>query len=216
MAGRQRASGARKQPDRYHHGDLPRALLREAVHTIQRHGVEALTLRGVGEGLGVSRTALYRHFANKQALLGAGRRRGIPNAADELDERVDGRRARRGRVRRHGPRVRPFRRAPSVTLSRDVRPLSQLAHRIVDDRPGSNPDESMDAFGVLVDAIVEQQRHGIGASRRSADDSPCISGPSSTAWRCWRSTASSIARADRRSDALRPRANPHRNPIREP
>ncbi len=53
----------------YHHGDLRRALLDEALHTIQTHGVEQLTLRTVGERLGVSRSALYRHFADKQSLL---------------------------------------------------------------------------------------------------------------------------------------------------
>ena len=55
----------------YHHGDLSRALIREAVRMIQKDGVPALTLRAVGEKLGVSRTALYRHFADKSALLGA-------------------------------------------------------------------------------------------------------------------------------------------------
>ena len=53
----------------YHHGDLRRALLDEALRTIQTHGVEHLTLRAVGERLGVSRSALYRHFADKQSLL---------------------------------------------------------------------------------------------------------------------------------------------------
>ena len=60
---------ARRRPDRYHHGDLRRALLLEAVRTISAEGAAALTLRGVGDRLGVSRTALYRHFADKQALL---------------------------------------------------------------------------------------------------------------------------------------------------
>ena len=62
---------ARKHAHRYHHGDLSRALLQEAVRTIQRGGVESLTLRRVGEKLGVSRTALYRHFTDKSALLAA-------------------------------------------------------------------------------------------------------------------------------------------------
>ena len=61
----------RKPRDRYHHGDLRRALLDEAVRTIQKDGVEALTLRTIGVRLGVSRTALYRHFADKRALLSA-------------------------------------------------------------------------------------------------------------------------------------------------
>lgn len=62
----------RKKPVKpYHHGDLRRALLDEAVRTIQTRGVEYLTLRTIGETLGVSRSALYRHFADKQALLAA-------------------------------------------------------------------------------------------------------------------------------------------------
>jgi AcrR family transcriptional regulator len=50
---------------------LRRALVEEAARTIQRHGMERLTLREVGRELGVSRTALYRHFADKSALLAA-------------------------------------------------------------------------------------------------------------------------------------------------
>lgn len=62
---------ARKPPDAYHHGDLSRALLDEALDTIRTGGVDALTLREIGARLGVSRTALYRHFADKRALLAA-------------------------------------------------------------------------------------------------------------------------------------------------
>jgi len=64
-------SPRRKPRDRYHHGDLRRALLDEALRTIQQDGVDALTLRTIGLRLGVSRTALYRHFADKRALLSA-------------------------------------------------------------------------------------------------------------------------------------------------
>jgi AcrR family transcriptional regulator len=55
----------------YHHGDLRRALVAEAVRIIHKQGVSALTLREVGARLGVSRTAMYRHFADKSALLTA-------------------------------------------------------------------------------------------------------------------------------------------------
>jgi len=64
----QRRAG-KKPAKPYHHGDLRHALLDEALRTIQTRGVEHLTLRTVGERLGVSRSALYRHFADKQALL---------------------------------------------------------------------------------------------------------------------------------------------------
>src|SRR5262245_37996203 len=66
-----RGRPAKKPKDQYHHGDLRRALLQAAVRTIQKHGFDALTLRAVGDELGVSRSALYRHFADKSALLTA-------------------------------------------------------------------------------------------------------------------------------------------------
>lgn len=55
----------------YHHGNLRRALLDEALATIRAEGVDGLTLRQIGSRVGVSRTALYRHFADKRALLTA-------------------------------------------------------------------------------------------------------------------------------------------------
>jgi AcrR family transcriptional regulator len=48
---------------------LCHALLDEALRSIQTLGVEHLTLRTVGEGLGVSPRPLYRHFSDKQALV---------------------------------------------------------------------------------------------------------------------------------------------------
>jgi AcrR family transcriptional regulator len=62
-----RRTARRNRP--YHHGNLRRALLDEALATIRSEGVERLTLREIGARLGVSRTALYRHFADKRALL---------------------------------------------------------------------------------------------------------------------------------------------------
>jgi AcrR family transcriptional regulator len=67
----------RRPPNRYHHGDLRRALLEEAVRIIEHDGTAGLTLRSVGERLRVSRTALYRHFADKSALLAAVARDGF-------------------------------------------------------------------------------------------------------------------------------------------
>ena len=69
----------------YHHGDLRRALLEEAVRTIRDDGAAALTLRAVGGRLGVSRTALYRHFADKSALLNAVAEEGFRGLGDALE-----------------------------------------------------------------------------------------------------------------------------------
>jgi AcrR family transcriptional regulator len=68
-----RSTRARPHPPErpYHHGDLRRGLLDEALVIIRAEGVEGLTLREIGARLGVSRSALYRHFADKRALLAA-------------------------------------------------------------------------------------------------------------------------------------------------
>ena len=53
----------------YHHGDLRKSLLTAATQMINESGVEAVSMRKLADIVGVSRTALYHHFAGKQALL---------------------------------------------------------------------------------------------------------------------------------------------------
>jgi AcrR family transcriptional regulator len=65
-------SRARPKPaDRYHHGDLRAALLREAGRVLATSGPEALSLRELARALGVSHNAPYKHFATRDALLAA-------------------------------------------------------------------------------------------------------------------------------------------------
>lgn len=63
--------GNKKPKTRYHHGDLPAALIKGGLELIERKGIHALTLREIGKQLGVSRSAAYRHFKDKDALLSA-------------------------------------------------------------------------------------------------------------------------------------------------
>ena len=55
----------------YHHGDLRTALLEAATKRIAEHGIDSLSLRKLAEDAGVSRTAPYHHFKDKNALLSA-------------------------------------------------------------------------------------------------------------------------------------------------
>ncbi len=55
----------------YHHGDLRRAMIDAAIALIAEDDVKHLSLRGVARRVGVSHTAPYRHFADKEALLAA-------------------------------------------------------------------------------------------------------------------------------------------------
>jgi len=55
----------------YHHGDLASALVGEAISQLSSYGPDAITLRSVCGALGVSQSAAYHHFRNKEALLQA-------------------------------------------------------------------------------------------------------------------------------------------------
>jgi AcrR family transcriptional regulator len=57
--------------DRYHHGDLRRALVEAALELLLEGGTEALGMRELARRVGVSAAAPYRHFRDKQALIQA-------------------------------------------------------------------------------------------------------------------------------------------------
>lgn len=50
--------------------DRHASLLREAARLFADRGYSGVSLEDIGAAVGVSGPAVYRHFANKQALLG--------------------------------------------------------------------------------------------------------------------------------------------------
>ncbi len=62
---------ARRKRRTYHHGDLERALVDASITLIAKKGADAFTLREVARQVGVSHAAVYRHFADKSAMLEA-------------------------------------------------------------------------------------------------------------------------------------------------
>jgi AcrR family transcriptional regulator len=143
----------RKPRDRYHHGDLRRALLDEALRTIQHDGIEALTLRPIGLALGVSRTAIYRHFSDKRALLSAVATEGFRMLRARLLEAW------------HSGGVREF---DEMGVAYVRFAMANPSHYrvmfggFVDDRPRDEEltREGTAAFQALVDAIVSLQKDG--------------------------------------------------------
>jgi AcrR family transcriptional regulator len=74
----------------YHHGNLRQALLMQAERTVRERGVQALSLRELARGLGVSHGAPRRHFPDRQALLDALAEAGFERLGDELRAALDG------------------------------------------------------------------------------------------------------------------------------
>jgi len=73
----------------YHHGNLREVLIAEGAKIVEEKGVNALTLREISERAGVSRTAPYRHFADKSELLEAIREAGFTEFAEALESARD-------------------------------------------------------------------------------------------------------------------------------
>jgi AcrR family transcriptional regulator len=146
----------KKRADRYHHGDLRRALLEEALRTIQTRGVEHLTLRAAGARLGVSRTALYRHFSDKQALLTAVGREGFRTLREALVHAWEHDRHGRAGFEAMGRAYVRF----AVTHPSHYR---VMFGGFVDScaKDAAFMDEAKSAFQVLVDSLVAQQEAGI-------------------------------------------------------
>lgn len=68
----------------YHHGNLRAELLEQAILQLRDTPPEQLSLRAVARALGVSQTAPYRHFSDKEALLAAIATRGYRQLLDVL------------------------------------------------------------------------------------------------------------------------------------
>lgn len=62
-------NGYSKKSNKYHHGNLKEEMLKLSLETISKEGIEVLTLKFLGDKLGTSRSAIYRHFSSKQDLI---------------------------------------------------------------------------------------------------------------------------------------------------
>ncbi|MFH0902774.1 MAG: TetR/AcrR family transcriptional regulator [Pseudomonadota bacterium] len=75
----------RKRRGSYHHGDLRRALLEEALRIIDEEGVPAVSTRVLARRLGVSHAAPAHHFSSREALLAEVAVQGFRTFADALE-----------------------------------------------------------------------------------------------------------------------------------
>jgi AcrR family transcriptional regulator len=73
---------------KYHHGDLKNALIKAGIEILSKEGVSGLSLRKVAKRAGVSHSAPYSHFPDKQSLIAAISTEGFNQLYAELDASV--------------------------------------------------------------------------------------------------------------------------------
>lgn len=69
----------------YHHGDLKRALRKAARQLIADKGPSGFTIAEAARAVGVTPSAMYRHFADRDALLADVALEGFRDFADRLE-----------------------------------------------------------------------------------------------------------------------------------
>src|SRR5262252_1762951 len=151
---------------RYHHGDLPRALLDAALHIVGSDGAEGLRLRAVARRAGVSQAAPYRHFANKEALLAAVAEEGFRALVSAM----------RGAIEASGDN--PLARLRAVGLSYVDFATRHPAHfRVMFGREMADCSASpalrqvaAQTFDIVVQAIADCQRAGVARAEEPAQD----------------------------------------------
>jgi len=142
----------------YHHGNLKEEFLTIAFEFIHKEDVDKLTLKVLSDATGTSRSAIYRHFSSKDALMEEIIRRGFeefdaitsPILLDQNEPLVD--------RFYHTSKVYVDWAKENPNLYRLLfgRKYAYIREEIL-----SIKEESCDAFGALKKAVEEGQAKGI-------------------------------------------------------
>ena len=154
-----------RRPKRYHHGDLPRALLDAALHIVETQGTGALTLRAAARSAGVSQAAPYRHFTNKEAILAAVAEEGFRSLMTAIRQATAAGDGPLGRLRGVGIGYVTF--ATSHPSHFRVMFGREMADRSAS--PGLRR-LATETFNLLVDSISDCQRAGLVRTEEPAAD----------------------------------------------
>jgi len=148
----------------YHHGDLRTALIDAGLALTRTGGPEALTIREATRRVGVSPNAAYRHFADREALLGA--------VASAIQHRMAAQMQGSSRRRDAGDQLR------AVGMGYIKFALDEPGWFTVAFFGAVNPDETAGAppYLALVDALDAMMAAGaLAPERRDGAEWPCWS-----------------------------------------
>ena len=143
-----------RRPKPYHHGHLREALLQAAIQLIAEVGPAGFTLREVARRAGVSHNAPYRHFPDREDLLGAVAAQGFRELDEAMLGAVRHQRSSVGRLKRAGLAYVEFalRRPEHFTVMFDA---AISRHKTPD-----SAEAAERAFGTLVSLVKNCQDEG--------------------------------------------------------
>jgi AcrR family transcriptional regulator len=169
-----RISGPQKKPSlrasiakragSFHHGDLRRALLEGAMLLLEREGPLGVGLRAAARLAGVSQTAPYRHFVDKDAILAALAEQGLRELGARMAAAAGAHADPRAALLAIGETY--------VSLAAERPHLFRLMFgpQVADkSRCAAVFDAGMQAYGVLLEAIGAAQRAGVLRPGNPAD-----------------------------------------------
>lgn len=149
----------------YHHGNLRAALLDAGEQLLREKGATGISLRAVAKQAGVSHTAPYRHFTDKQSLLAGLAEIGFARLRDAMYGIID--------AHPDDPREQLVEAAAAyVRLALDNPEMNHLMFGGVlpdDAAPGSLQETARQSFQGLLDIIDNGARAGRYVARPSLE-----------------------------------------------
>lgn len=151
------AGPEREKP--YHHGALNSALVEASIELAREGGPDRVILREAARVAGVSHSAAYRHFADREALLDEVSRHARSELAAEMRRRVARARAPRQRLRAVGTAYIDF--ALSEPGLFRTAFTSHPATAPAADRDAAAPRDGPDPFEILGEVLDQCQAAGL-------------------------------------------------------
>jgi AcrR family transcriptional regulator len=147
----------------YHHGALPSALVEASIALAREGGPDRVVLREAARLAGVSHSAAYRHFADREALLAEVSRYARAELADEMRRRVNRSTDPRKRLQAVGVAYIEF----ALHQPGLFRTAFTSHPTVTDDRPDSaDASDAAEPFEVLGQVLDEAQAAGLLSPQR--------------------------------------------------
>ena len=155
----------------YHHGSLHSALIEASIALAREGGPDRVILREAARAAGVSHSAAYRHFADREALLAEVSRFARNELAAEMRRRVNRTMDPRRRLRAVGTAYIDFALTEPGLFRTAFTSHPAISGDTEDDRPAGSEDPThstavADPFEVLGQVLDEAQAAGVLDPRR--------------------------------------------------